>query len=291
VDPKTCWTKAGAWEEYYQPEGDLERRVPAPSRIDRALSAAVRGDFVMSDEKGKEDYLLESLPEHVVATMEVRDRFVNALGQGGSLGLEFLVDDVQKWKPGQTVKVAFLDGSDALCREIADVTGAITAACNIKFDFGQDGAIRRWSESDREHAADIRVSFDKKGYFSLVGTDSINVTIGEASERVGGRAYQCSLNLGGFTVSRPVGWKGTVLHEFLHALAFHHEHQNMKGDARTNSVGTTTAATNRRPTPEAHSPRIAATGGLASTPFWRGLPTPGAVPRSTSIFARSRARN
>src|SRR5450755_2302873 len=128
----------------------------------------------MSDEKGKEDYLLESLPEHVVATMEVRDRFINALGSGGSLGLEFLVDDVQKWKPGQTVKVAFLDGSDALCREIADATGAITDACNIKLDFG-DGAIRRWSESDKEHAADIRVSFDKKGYFSLVGTDSINV--------------------------------------------------------------------------------------------------------------------
>lgn len=186
----------------------------------------------MSDEKGKEDYLLESLPEHVVATMEVRDRFVNALGQGGSLGLEFLVDDVQKWKPGQTVKVAFLDGSDALCREIADVLGAITAACNIKFDFGEGGAIRRWSETDREHAADIRVSFDKKGYFSLVGTDSINVTIGEASERVGGRAHQCSLNLGGFTVSRPVGWKGTVLHEFLHALAFQHEHQNMKGECQ-----------------------------------------------------------
>jgi hypothetical protein len=45
VDPKTCWTKAGAWEEYYQPEGDLERRVPARSRIDRALSAAVKVGF------------------------------------------------------------------------------------------------------------------------------------------------------------------------------------------------------------------------------------------------------
>jgi hypothetical protein len=27
----------------------------------------------------------------------------------------------------------------------------------------------------------------------------------------------------------PADWEGTVRHEFLHALAFHHEHQNMRG--------------------------------------------------------------
>lgn len=182
----------------------------------------------MADEP-EVDFVLELLPDHVIASMEVRDRFINDVGGSGSLGLEFLVDDVQKWRAGQIIKVAFLGGSDALCREVAEITKAITDACNIKLDFGAGGAVRRWSEADTQYTADIRVTFDKKGYFSLVGTDSINATIGAPSERVGGRPHQCSLNLGGFTVNRPPGWQGTVLHEFLHALAFHHEHQNMRG--------------------------------------------------------------
>lgn len=30
-------------------------------------------------------------------------------------------------------------------------------------------------------------------------------------------------------MARPSNWEGVVRHEFLHALAFHHEHQNMRG--------------------------------------------------------------
>jgi hypothetical protein len=176
--------------------------------------------------------MLEDLPEHVVASMEVRDRFINAIGSGGDLGLEFLVDDVQRWKPGQTVTVAFLGGTVQLCRDIAKATQPITEACNIKLDFGRPNKLRRWSEKDKQYKADIRVTFDKPGYFSLVGTDSTNTTIGSPAERVGGRPHQCSLNLGGFTSHRPAGWRGTVLHEFLHALAFRHEHQNMRGECQ-----------------------------------------------------------
>ena len=73
------------------------------------------------------------------------------------------------------------------------------------------------------------MSFDTGGYFSLVGTDSANPSIGLPQQPVGGGPHQRSLNLGGFNVSRPPGWEGTVRHEFLHALAFHHEHQNMRG--------------------------------------------------------------
>ena len=61
------------------------------------------------------------------------------------------------------------------------------------------------------------------------GTDSINPNIGLPQQSVGGRAHQRSLNLGGFDVARPSSWQGTVRHEFLHALSFHHEHQNMRG--------------------------------------------------------------
>ena len=48
----------------------------------------------------EDEFMLEVLPEHVLATMEVRDRAMNMLGSEGS-GLEFLVDDLQKWKPGK----------------------------------------------------------------------------------------------------------------------------------------------------------------------------------------------
>ena len=150
---------------------------------------------------------------------------------GGHAGLEFLVSDVQRWLPGQTLRVAFLDGDKDLHGDIAEATREITDACNLTFDFGLEtnGDFRRWTESDTKHAAEIRVSFDKKGFFSLVGIDSIDPMIGAPTERVGGRPHQASLNLGGFAVQKPATWKGTVRHEFLHAVGFHHSHQNMRG--------------------------------------------------------------
>jgi hypothetical protein len=128
--------------------------------------------------------------------------------------------------------VAFRGGSKELHQDIVDATKEITDACNLTLDFGLDaatGEFRKWSTQDAEHAAEIRVSFDKNGFFSLVGTDSASPDIGLATSGTGGRAFQCSLNLGGFTVNRPPNWRGVVRHEFLHALGFHHSHQNMRG--------------------------------------------------------------
>lgn len=178
-----------------------------------------------------DDVVLDALPDDVVSSIEVRNRFMNNLGVNGEFGVEFLVSDLQKWMPGQVVRVAFLDGDSALHRDIKDATQEIVDACNIRLDFGEGpaGSFRRWTENDDDYVAEIRVSFDKAGYFSLVGTDSINPAIGSPSGRIGGRPNQCSLNLGGFTAQRPSSWRGTVRHEFLHAMGFHHSHQNMRG--------------------------------------------------------------
>lgn len=177
-----------------------------------------------------EDLILEELPSEVLASMEVRDRSLNQLGIEGELGLEFIADDFLRWVPGQTLRIAFLGGGVQLHRDIADALTEITDACSIRFDFGENGgAFRSWSETDTDYAAEIRVSFDKGGFFSLVGTDSINSAIGAPEGRVGGRPNQCSLNLGGFDVQRPASWRGTTRHEFMHALGFHHSHQNMRG--------------------------------------------------------------
>lgn len=177
------------------------------------------------------DLVLDSLPDDVAATIEIRDKFMSNFGMGGHAGLEFVLSDLQRWLPGQTLRVAFLDGDKDLHGDIAEATKEITDACNLTFDFGLevDGNFRRWTENDTKHAAEIRVSFDKKGYFSLVGIDSIDPMIGSPTERVGGRPNQASLNLGGFAVQKPATWRGTVRHEFLHAIGFHHSHQNMRG--------------------------------------------------------------
>jgi hypothetical protein len=174
---------------------------------------------------------LEALPDEVVASIEVRDRWRRALAENDA-GLEFIVSDLSRWRPGSTVRVAFLDGETALHAEIEQAVQQIADECNLVLDFGRDpgtGDYRRWTEADTEYAAEIRVSFDMGGFWSLVGTDSNDPTIGGPGSPIGGGPGQRSLNLGGFTVQKPADWEGTARHEFLHALSFHHAHQNLRG--------------------------------------------------------------
>ncbi len=176
-----------------------------------------------------DDIVLDALPDDVVASIDERTRWIAQAVPGDMF--ESLVEDAAAWPPGSVVSVAFLGGTSALHADIAGVCAQIESVCNVRFDFGRDaaGAFRTWSPADTAHAADIRVSFDLPGYFSLVGRDSVDPVVGGAGGPVGGGPGQRSLNLGGYASKRPVAWKGTVLHEFLHALAFHHEHQNPKG--------------------------------------------------------------
>lgn len=174
---------------------------------------------------------LESLPDDVVASLEVRDAWRRQVAAATD-GLEFIVSDLARWRPGSTVRVAFLDGEASLHADVEQATRQITDACNLRLDFGRDqatGEYRRWTEADTAYAAEIRVSFDLDGYWSLVGTDSMDRTVGAATGRVGGLPGQRSLNLAGFTTSRPARWEGTIRHEFLHALGFQHAHQNLRG--------------------------------------------------------------
>ena len=174
--------------------------------------------------------LIEALPDPVVASLEVRDAWRKELAEN-NVGLEFIVSDLARWPVGSTVRVAFLDGDSALHGDVASAVGQIQSEMNLTLDFGFDpatGTYRRWAETDTVHEAEIRVSFDMGGYWSLVGTDSTDTTIAPGGP-IGGGPGQRSLNLGGYKNVKPQGWEGTVRHEFLHALAFQHEHQNMRG--------------------------------------------------------------
>jgi hypothetical protein len=175
--------------------------------------------------------VLESLPDEVVASLEVRDAWRKQVA-ANTEGLEFIVSDLASWPAGSTVRVAFLDGDTPLHGDIADATKQISDVSNLTLDFGLDpatGEYRRWTVADTVRAAEIRVCFDLGGYWSLVGTDSTDTSIGVQGGPIGGSPGQRSLNLGGYSTNRPLAWEGTVRHEFMHALAFRHEHQNMRG--------------------------------------------------------------
>lgn len=172
--------------------------------------------------------LLERLPDSVVDSIEKRRRLLGLLGGD----VEAVVDTLNRWRPGQTVRVAFLGGDAGLHEKVASVASEISWYCNLQLDFGwsfESSSFRTWSEEEREYAAEIRVGFDLDGYYSLVGTDAITPDIGDPQEQVGGRPHQRSMNLGGFDEELPLDWRRTVLHEFLHAVAFHHEHSNSYG--------------------------------------------------------------
>lgn len=180
------------------------------------------------------DDLLESYPDEIEKTL-AETRAMRQEMANMEEGLEFVVQDVNRWPVGDTVTIAFLGGSYDLHAKIAGVLREITDVCSITFDLGHDpekGSFRRWTESDTEYTADIRVSFDQDGYWSLIGTMSIDQTLTPHSMGVGGAPHQRSLNLGGFHRALPDSWRRTVLHEFLHALAFSHAHQNPRGECQ-----------------------------------------------------------
>src|SRR6476660_9027590 len=167
---------------------------------------------------------VEIYPDAQQARIEARDRFLRNLPPDiGGDPLEFVIDSALLWNPGQALRVAFRGGSDDLYRKIADVADEWSNHGNITFDFTDHDTneFRTWSADDTEYAGDIRISFTFAGYWSLVGTDSIDRSIVPVNEP--------SMNFGGFPRSLPNGWQATVLHEFGHALGFQHEHQSPIG--------------------------------------------------------------
>jgi len=165
--------------------------------------------------------VLEGYPQRIVTGLQNRRmQLSNTQARFSVARFQQMVNISKTWKPGEVVTVAFNGGSTGLRQQIVNAAKAWTEAANVSLDFGSTsgpGAFREWSASDNDYKAEVRISFDSEGYWSLVGRESTDKAVAKPSE--------ASMNFEGFDKGLPVDWEATVLHEFGHALGFDHEHQ------------------------------------------------------------------
>ena len=122
--------------------------------------------------------------------------------QTGS-ALRLAVHNNFKWPNGRNITVCFLNGSPYLQRKVMEIANEWTHYANIKFQFIQGPN------------AEIRIKFTGPGghSYSWVGTDSLSAP-----------PYQETMALGIMDRTNEHDLRGTVLHEFGHALGCVHEH-------------------------------------------------------------------
>ena len=128
-----------------------------------------------------------------------------------------------QWPPSYAkLRVCFMGGKDANNARVAEIASkwVDSQAMSLKLDFGKPGKPRR-CEANAQRESQIRISYDKPGYWSVVGQVSVVYLTQQ----------EASLNLEGFGDADLAAFdipdiRGIVLHEFGHALGLLHEHQS-----------------------------------------------------------------
>lgn len=166
-------------------------------------------------------FIFEGYPNHLYRNLKAkneREQLVLREKQGpGGQPYRLVFERLLLWRK-QIITISFKNGTPLLHEKIARTAELWSQYANIKFDFGfnpANGTYRLWQP---DTTADIRVGFEYEGYWSLVGTQSTDPEICSPQD--------ITLNLEDFHNGLPYNWQGVVLHEFGHALGFHHEHQS-----------------------------------------------------------------
>jgi Astacin (Peptidase family M12A) len=123
----------------------------------------------------------------------------------------------QLWDTSQAITVCFYDGDDTLQKLFVDTSKDWAANTSLNIDYGDTPAYRK---CDPAHPSNIRVSFAQQGSWSYVGNKSMSAELLNAP----------SLNVSASAVPTELPQlaelRGTILHEFGHALGMEHEHQS-----------------------------------------------------------------
>jgi serralysin len=122
------------------------------------------------------------------------------VGDGIVVPVRIAFVTAKKWKPGRTLRVAFLDGRPQAKSQVKAEAVEWCQHANIGLEFVTD-----------PRQAEIRISFRQQGAWSYIGTDALGIP-----------KNQPTMNYGFLD-------PGVVLHEFGHALACIHEHQHPEG--------------------------------------------------------------
>lgn len=169
------------------------------------------------------EYYPEFIYDRLEARVAAEKKHLPSYVEGYASGL--IMEELKLWRVG-TLKVSFKGGDRDLHAKIAKSAMEWTRHGNVHFDFGfnsQTKMFRTWHQRDDSH---IRIGFDYQGYWSLVGTDS-------KDERIVKRG-ETTMNFANFDQQLPPDWQATVLHEFGHALGFHHSHQSPDVECKFN---------------------------------------------------------
>jgi len=129
--------------------------------------------------------------------------------------IELALATGKMWKPGRTLRVAFLDGDPKVHEKVASFAKQWMQYANITLDFVSG------------KAGDVRISFKEPGYWSALGTDAL---VEQYFPKTGP-----TMNFENFTTATPdAEYSRVVLHEFGHALGCIHEHSSPSGGIQWN---------------------------------------------------------